>query len=767
VLLFIGVGFLLKYMAEHVTVPVELRIASVAFGGVVLLVLGWMLRERRTAYAMILQGGGVGVLYLTVFAALELYALVPAPAAFALLVAIAVFSAALAVKQDSLALAAIGVFGGFAVPILTSSNAGNHIVLFSYYALLNAGILGIAWFKAWRPLNLLGFACTFVVGTAWGVLRYRAGDFATTEPFLVLFFLFYVAIAVLYAVKRSIQLRHYVDGTIVFGTPLVAAGLQHALVWPLEYAMAISALTVSVLYLALARTLQARERDDLRLLTESFLVLGVVFATLAVPLAFDARWTSATWALEAGAIVWVGVRQSRPLARAFGVALQFAASVPFWFGGVVWARHVPEHALPLVNRDFLGLLLVAAGGLVSAFAYQRGAAAVREVERRLTPVVFAWGVVWWVIAGGNEIRRFVAEPYRDTALVAFATATALAFALASRRLAWPLARVPALLLAPALLLFALAGVANAVFGTGSQLFAHGGVLAWPVALVVVLALLRRFERDGACPLDGWVLRYSHAVWLWVVTVIAAHESAWLAGRFVLAGAAWREAPWGIVPALALAITRVLADHGTWPVAAHRRAYRVSGAAALIAWMLLWSLAVGVGSDADPAPLPYLPLLNPVDLTLGLIAAALFGWARAFSRDGSDLQALVPSEFLIGVPAALAFLWVNAIALRSVHYWFGVAWSGEALWHSTLVQAVLSILWTMIALATMLAANRAAARAGWIAGAALLAVVVVKLFAVDLSRIGSVERIVSFIGVGLLLLLIGYLAPVPPRQRSET
>ena len=66
---------------------------------------------------------------------------------------------------------------------------------------------------------------------------------------------------------------------------------------------------------------------------------------------------------------------------------------------------------------------------------------------------------------------------------------------------------------------------------------------------------------------------------------------------------------------------------------------------------------------------------------------------------------------------------------------------------------------------MVVANRMASRTGWIAGAALLAVVVVKLFLVDLSRIGGIERIVSFIGVGLLLLLIGYLAPVPANRKE--
>ncbi|HEY3179527.1 MAG TPA: DUF2339 domain-containing protein, partial [Casimicrobiaceae bacterium] len=332
IVLFIGVGFLLKYAAEHVTVPIELRVAGVAFGGIALLVLGWRLRERRTAYAMILQGGGVGVLYLTVFAALKLYALLAPGAAFALLFVIAALSSWLAVRQDAIALAAVGVVGGFFAPILTSSGSGNHVVLFAYYALLNAGIFFVAWFKAWRLLNLLGFACTFIIGTLWGVTRYRESDFATTEPFLIVFFLFYVGIAVLYALKRSVEVKHYVDGTIVFGTPLVAAGLQQALVRQYEFGMAASAVAASALYLVLARFLWGRGREDLRLLVESFLALGVVFATLAVPLAFDARWTSATWALEGAAIVWVGVRQSRLPARIFGLLLQLAAGVAFGIG---------------------------------------------------------------------------------------------------------------------------------------------------------------------------------------------------------------------------------------------------------------------------------------------------------------------------------------------------------------------------------------------------------------------------------------------------
>ena len=70
--------------------------SGVALGGLALLTLGWRLRQSRAGFALALQGGAVGILYLTVFAALHLYALMPAVAAFALLVSIAVLSAILA-----------------------------------------------------------------------------------------------------------------------------------------------------------------------------------------------------------------------------------------------------------------------------------------------------------------------------------------------------------------------------------------------------------------------------------------------------------------------------------------------------------------------------------------------------------------------------------------------------------------------------------------------------------------------------------------------
>lgn len=146
--LFVGVAFLLRYVAEHTQVPIELRLLGVAVGALVLLGLGWRMRARRPGYAITLQGGAIGILYLTAFAALRFYdVLAPLPA-FAFMAALAVLSGTLAVLQDARALAVLGATGGYLAPLLVSTGEGRVAVLFSYYLLLNFGVAGVAWFRA-------------------------------------------------------------------------------------------------------------------------------------------------------------------------------------------------------------------------------------------------------------------------------------------------------------------------------------------------------------------------------------------------------------------------------------------------------------------------------------------------------------------------------------------------------------------------------------------------------------------------------------------
>lgn len=768
-ILFIGVGFLLKFAAERVVVPIEMRLAGVALGAIVLLALGWRLRSARPGYAMILQGGGVGVMYLTIFAALKLYSLLPPTAAFALLFMVAAFSSWLAIKQDTLALAALGVIGGFLAPILTSTGSGSHVLLFSYYTLLNASILAIAWFKSWRALNVLGFVFTFGVAVVWGVDQYRPEFFATTEPFLVLSLLFYVAIAVLYALRRSVTLRDYVDSTLVFGTPLVVAGLQSGLVRDTPFGMALSALAAAVMYLSLAKVLYSRRQESLRMLVEAFLALGVIFATLAIPLALDARWTSGTWALEGAALLWVGVRQQRLSARVFGALLQLAAGTALAFGSQVWHGQAPSHPWPILNSDCIGALLLALAGLFSAWQLQRRKDLVRSWEQVVALLLFTWGTLWWLFAGWHEIDRWLPAGSHMPAVVGLLTLTALLFAVIEQAARWPLARIPVLATLPLLLLLVVGATGHSIsVATSTHLFARGGYLTWPLAVIAMMAILKHYDRPDvaaadniAAPLDWW-----HAGLLWLIALLAAHELAWAGSHLGTGNGVWTVVPWGLVGAAALFVVTAFADTAVWPMNRHRVGYLVYAAVPIAVAVALWSISANFEGDADPLPLPYFPLFNPLDITQVLALLALATWVLRLQRDRATLGGLLRPAILGGALAALLFVWINAVVLRTIHFWWDVPYTVDALWASRLVQVSLSLLWSCLALATMVFANRRLWRIAWVAGATLLAVVVLKLFLVDLSQVGGVERIVSFIGVGVLLLAIGFLAPVPPR-RMET
>ncbi|MFM0286791.1 DUF2339 domain-containing protein [Paraburkholderia megapolitana] len=895
IVLFFGLAFLLKYAADNNMLPIEFRLAGVALAATALLAVGWRVGDRRGAYGLVLQGGGVGVLYLTVFAATKLYHLLPAGAAFPLMVAICGLSAFLAVRQDARVLAFMGSAGGFLAPILLASGGGSHVLLFGYYALLNAGIFAIAWFKAWRPLNLLGFVFTFSIGTAWGVTAYHPGLFASTEPFLILFFLMYVGIALLYAVHRELALKHYVDGTLVFGTPVVVMGLQAALLRDVEFGLAWSAVGFAAFYLVVAAWLM-RRRDRLELLFEAMLALAVIFATLAIPLAFSGPTTSAAWAIEGAAIVWLGVRQRRLAPFGFGMAMQIAAAGAFVTG---LAIDTPAHGLPVLNSAYLATLLIALGGLFTGW-WLHGrdeARAWHDWMPQIGLAAAAWGLAWWIGGGANEIVAYMPQQVAlgsyvrltTEAFVLFAVLTAWLAHAACARLKWSLAEWPALALAPVLSL-----LVSSVFTLNQAPFAAFGWVVWLAAVVGAYWLLWREQRT----IGEKILAPLHTLMFWNCCVLLALEGYWRLSSYVPEGA-WSWSAWAYGFGVLLLLVSGVGPRVRWPVARFAFAYQVWGSAPLAALLWVWSIA-SVTSDGNAAPLFWLPILNPLDVAqllafmavavwlrrlaaLGVrwhprafdyaVLATLFLWFNAvllrtlhhrfgaaydvdavfesfgyqqvfvvgwsafafagfwlarrdsivrlcaiastplvavmwlwtfyanLTQDGGNwgrLPLLNPLDLVqvviyalaalwlvrvnrLGVPVrnyrlplqivvgATAFLWLNTMLLRTLHHWTGIPYEFDAMAQSTLVQASVSVFWTVCALATMIWATRSATRTLWFVGAGLLALTVVKLFLFDLSHVTGIARIVSFIGIGVMLLLIGYFSPLPPKRavRAES
>ena len=569
VLLFIGLAFLAKYAVEHALVPPELRLAAIGSAGIALFVFGLRMRRRegRQGYALTLQGAGIAVLYLTVFAAFRLYQFLPAGLAFALLGLICLSCAVIALAQNAQALAFIGFAGGFAAPVLVSTGQGNHVGLFSYYLLLGVAIALIAWLRAWRPLNLLGFFATFAVATLWGVLKYQPQQFASTEPFLIAFFAVYLAASLAYALRHGQPARKAVEATLVFGTPIVAFSLQAALVRDIPYAMAFSALALAAVYLALGWwTLRrsAGHAEVNRWLAECFLALALGFLTLAVPLALDGRWTSAVWAVEGAGVYWMGRRQGRWLARFFGLALQGLAALLFLDHGLGFGA---AGSWPFANPAFIGATMLAGAALAIAWWSRAAlppegtgvvARTFGQVEDSLSPVLFWIGFLWWMTALGFEIERAAQDPQgmllplfsrAQQQMLRMAAWVLSAFAL--HRLAlpwrsrpWTIAATPAWLTLPVMLLTALWGMASQ-----NHVFQGFGWLVWP--LVVALHLLMLRPLDGGRPQRWWP--WVHAGGVWLLVLLAGNLLVFAIGKAQL----WRTA-WATVILLAAASVVLLA-----------------------------------------------------------------------------------------------------------------------------------------------------------------------------------------------------------------
>ena len=750
IVLFFGVAFLLRYMAEHTHVPIEVRLSGVVLGGLILLALGWRLRVTRPGYALALQGAAIGVLYLTIFAALRLFGLLPPGIAFAALVLIALLSAALAVLQNSQSFALLGITGGFLAPLLASSGDGSHVTLFTYYAILNLGLVTMSWFKAWRALNVAGFVFTFAVGAVWGALKYDPALFTTTEPFLIFFFLVYFTVAILFSLRQPPNLRGYVDATLVFGTPLAAFGLQSALLRGQPMELAFSALAVSGLYLCTAALLRRRRDDALKILLEACLALGVLFFTVAIPLALDQRWSAVGWAFEGTALVWIGVRQGRMLARISGAVLNVAAGYfvlrEFNFQVAHWW---------LAPDGFFAISMMSAAAIASACLLTRARDTLRHNETAVPALLYLYGVVWWVLAGLAELDRYVSD-YFTAASLAFLALCAVLSSEVCQRNALTAARNVALLLLPLLFVYAAAAIEH------THPFAALGWAAWPIAFASWYLIMHRHE--GA-PRTGLANTLNTAS-MWLLCAIAGWECGWLAETSIAGGADWQLAA-SVLPAVAMLYSMPsLTVRVAWPFARHRELYLSIITMGVAFALSLWSLGASVFVGGDSRPLRYLPLLNPVDL---MQAAVLLGLLRyVVYRRATELSGRARLDPRLPYPAiaALMFVWLNAVLLRTLHHVGGVPYEFDTMFASTLVQTSVSIFWAIIALSAMVVAGRRGSRPIWIAGAVLMGVVIGKLFLIDLSRVGSIERIVSFLGVGGLMLIVGYLSPLPPAVVDE-
>jgi len=729
-----GVAALLKYASDQgwFVVPPSLRLAGISAAALAGLVFAWRKRESHRSFALAMQGGMIGILLLVVFAACKNYGMIGSAPAFALSVVLIAGLSVMAVLQESRTLAILGVLAGFMAPIWLSDGSGNHVALFAYYALLNAGIFAIAWVRPWRILNLLGFVFTWGIGTIWGVLDYTPGKFNSTEPFLLLFFVFYLLLPLLYARKAASAGSARIDGCLLFGTPLIAFSLQAGLLQGERMPLALCALGVAALYAVLARALIHKPRLDV--LARGYAILAVGFATLAVPLALSAKATASVFALEGAGLVWLGLTQQRRLARRTGIGLQLAAAAALLIG-VSNTSALPATAI--ANATFMGALLIAVAGFACAWWYRAAG------KLQAATLAYVWALAWWLGNVITEVADFVEVGSRLHALLLLLGVTAWVAAEVQQRA--PALALSLTTLGGFVLAFPLAFLQVSEYG---QPFAGHGAWAWAVfaALGVRSLICLRAGSGrvaGLAQLAWWLL------WPTVVSLLAWHVGA----RFALA-----EGWVGMLLALPWLLLAVLSMYRwAWlsqPLGAAFDRYRTALQLAVFAALGLWWLS-SLSSAGSAAPLPWIVVFNPLELAEIAVLALLA--MRLRQNRGA---AVLPAQ-LVGTALA-ALVLVTVMTLRAVHHWGDVPWN-ESLLGSKLAQTSLTVVWSLLGVIGWISGSRRGQWGLWLAGAILMSVVLAKLLLVDRGNLGDLLGIGAFIAYGLLCTLVGWLAPAPPRR----
>jgi uncharacterized membrane protein len=321
----IGVSYFLKFAFDNNWIGPTGRVTIGLLAGIAVVV--WSERFRSHGYKVFsysLKAVGIGVLYLSLWAAFHVYALIPSGVAFAAMLAVTGSTAAMAIAQDAEILAAFALTGGFTTPLLLSTGQNRELQLFSYLALLDLAAVIMVAFKPWRRLLVLSYVGTLLLYIGWYSEFYERSQLRWTLGFATLFFAIF-AIAPLVARRPERELAPFVAVPLFLA--FVNAGVYFLQVYAMyeeidKHAMAWFALILAAVYIFLSR--QARDRfpdpENAQKLHFLHLALAIGFITIAIPIRLDGRWITIGWLVEAGVLLWLGDRIRSSFLSGFSVA---------------------------------------------------------------------------------------------------------------------------------------------------------------------------------------------------------------------------------------------------------------------------------------------------------------------------------------------------------------------------------------------------------------------------------------------------------------
>lgn len=384
----IGMAFFLKYAFDNNWVGPAGRIMIGLAIGIAVMGMGQWLRKKYLGYSDLLMGGGMAIVYLSIFASYGLYHLVDPFTAFFGMVVITAVGVIISIINATEALSVIALVGGFVTPFLIGSELLGPWIVFTYITILNAGILGILFYKKWPPLVLIGLIGTWIHFGLWLMNSYRSEFLIQTLLFILIQFLIFTAASTIRLIVEKAKANE-LDYVILAGTALsFVAACYYILMPEYKHFVSVGAVLVAGFYGTIA-LIAFKENPEDKSLNIFLPGLAVAFLTVAVPIEFSGPWIAAWWFIEALVLYVVASTSSSRGFQVMGV-------IVYILGLFDVLKYIYEYTQPsdyviFWNGPFIMLVLATATAYVIAFVYYKYGSVSQEVQMR--------GIMAFIILG--------------------------------------------------------------------------------------------------------------------------------------------------------------------------------------------------------------------------------------------------------------------------------------------------------------------------------------------------------------------------------
>lgn len=305
-ILVLGISYFVKFAIDKDWINEPTRVGIGVLAGSLVMVIAHKLKKNFAAFSSVLVAGAVSIFYFTIAIAFHEYQLFSQAVAFAIMVGITAFSVFVSVSYNRQELAVLSLIGGFAVPFMVSTGQGNYVVLFSYIAILNIGILAISYFKKWNIVTLLSFIFTTILFIGWTAFEIGNENFSHKGAllFAALFYLIF-SIAIVISNLRQKGSLSYLEYGMLIANNFVFFGLGMTIIndWGINF-KGIFTLLLAIYNLAYAFILYSKFKLDKNSI---YVLIGLTltFATLTIPIQFEGNQITLFWATEAVLLFWL------------------------------------------------------------------------------------------------------------------------------------------------------------------------------------------------------------------------------------------------------------------------------------------------------------------------------------------------------------------------------------------------------------------------------------------------------------------------------